>query len=121
MSTIEEIQAAIDKLTKLKAESTPKPWHDWEDDLTGEVDLWHDQEQRLHIANVGVAGMPRVEADAELITVLHRTIDAQLALLTHTVEIRGKYVEQGFERHWEAAVRDAGDLDLARAINGGTQ
>ena len=118
MSAIEEIQAAIDKLTKLKAESTPKPWHDWEDDLTGEVDLWHDQEQRLHIANVGVAGMPRVEADAELITVLHSTIDAQLAILG-TVRLRLRTVFRGCDKPYPDTIANA--LTLARAINGGTQ
>jgi hypothetical protein len=113
MSVVEEIQAAIDKLTKLKAESTPKPWEDSEDDLTGDVDLWHDQEQRLHIATVGVAGMPRVEADAELIAVLHRTLDAQLAILTNARD------------WWNAWPK--GDIDadvvvaLARAINGEVQ
>ena len=80
-TAVETIQAAIEKLEALKAESTPGPWHDWEDDLTNEVDVWHDQEQRSHIANCGVAGMPRVEADAQLIVTLHRTIDAQLAIL----------------------------------------
>ena len=114
MSAVEEIQAAIDKLTKLKAESTPKPWHDWEDDLTGEVDLWHDQEQRLHIANFGIAGMPRGEVDAELIAVLHRTIDAQLAILHHAID------EYEPRDDTMSFITEDG-LTLARAINGGTQ
>ena len=109
MTAAEEIEAAIVKLTVLKAESTPKPWHDWEDDLTNEVDLWHDQEQRLHIATIGVAGMPRVEADADLIVTLHRTIDAQLGILWHVAEHYRGDLGIGTNRHVVA---------LARAING---
>jgi len=81
MNAAETIKAAIDKLEVLKAKSTPSPWHYWADDLTGDVDLWHDQEQRSWIATLGIESAPTVLADAELIVTLHRTIDAQLVLL----------------------------------------
>lgn len=109
-TAVETIQAAIEKLEALKAESTPGPWHDWEDDLTNEVDVWHDQEQRSHIANCGVAGMPRVEADADLIVTLHRTIDAQLAILRHAIE------NQEIAHGWVTVDNDA--VVLAESILG---
>lgn len=113
----ETIQAAIDKLERLRDESTPKPWHYWTDDLNGDVDLWHDQEQRLWIGNLGQHENARVYRDADLIVTLHRTIDAQLAIL------RNSYGgAQDVDRYgWSSAdspdaVADA--LDLARAIIG---
>lgn len=85
MSQVELLTRAIERLETLRAESTPKPWHYAVDDLTNEVDVWHDQEHRSHIANFGVAGMPRVLSDADLIVTLHRTIDAQLAVLRNAL------------------------------------
>jgi hypothetical protein len=81
MNAAETIAAAIEKLETLKAESTPSPWHHWTDDLTGDVDLWHDQEARSYIATLGHSDAPRVNRDADLIVTLHRTIDPILAIL----------------------------------------
>lgn len=86
MTPVERLEAAIKRLEQLRDAATPKPWHAQEDDLTNEVDVWHDQEWRSHVANVGVAGEPRVIADAELVATLHRTIDAQLAILRDSAE-----------------------------------
>jgi hypothetical protein len=120
MNAAETIAAAIEKLETLKAESTPSPWHHWTDDLTGDVDLWHDQEARSYIATLGHSDAPRVNRDADLIVTLHRTIDAQLKILRRDIDIRVAYIARGVLAQWVEAVERAGDLDLARAILGET-
>jgi hypothetical protein len=91
MTPVEKLQAAIDKLTMLKEQSTPR-WarsHDYT--APGELALcFHDL----------------LDADAELVLTLHRTIDAQLAILRDAVEF-GKtfgYGESGSRSsqidHW---------------------
>ena len=135
MSAVEEIRAAIVKLTELKAESTPGPW---ELEPPGKYfDPRWDDTRIMHAANrptdpnydrylfrdgsyaedSGGLGL----ADAELIVTLHRTIDAQLHILTGTVTLYPSFVANGTEDQWLHAVERAGDLALARAINGGTQ
>jgi hypothetical protein len=104
MSDVEEIQAAIDKLTGLKTDSTPGVWG----------------------GRVTILGITRVETDdhyivAEvygdedeaycniaLIAVLHRTIDAQLAILTNS---------RDWWNAWPKGDIDADVVALARAIN----
>jgi hypothetical protein len=108
MSAVEEIQAAIDKLTKLKTESTPGAWG----------------------GRVSILGIIRVQTDdhyivaevygdeddalcnTDLIVTLHRTIDAQLAILTNA---------RDWWNSWPKGDIDADVVVLARAINGGTQ
>ena len=111
MTPIQKVEAAILRLETLKTESTPRPWHDWTDDLTNEVDVWHDQEARCHVANFGVAGECGVLADAELVSTLHSTIDPMLELL------------RGAARYMAATGDYAHDvvLVLADAILGDTQ
>ena len=93
MSAVERVQAAIDKLTELKAVSTRGPWHEWTNDLTDRVELWHDQEVRLWVADLG-NDEPGALADADLIVALHRTIDAQLAILERWLEYRPLTMEE---------------------------
>jgi hypothetical protein len=81
----ETITAAIQKLETLKAETTPAPWHYWTDDLNGDVDLWHDQERRHWIANLGRHEDARVYRDADLIVTMHRAIDPVLMILRDNV------------------------------------
>lgn len=81
MNAQQTIAAAIKKLETLKAESTPSPWHYWTDDLNGDVDLWHDQEQRHWIANLGRHEDMRVYRDADLIVTMHRVIEPVLTIL----------------------------------------
>lgn len=132
MTQAEEIQTAIDKLTALKASSTPGPW-DIEDG-------WKPPQWNEHTYARVVAGQPnpisgirspvvstngsapgsaakrRDLADADLVITLHATIDAQLTILakaladenmaaTHTWFNAGQLTRPG--------------LLLARAINGG--
>lgn len=121
MSPVERLQAAIEKLEKLRDESTPASWHYWTDELTGEVDIWHDGEARSHVAQIGKHEDVRVYRDADLIVTLHRTIDAQLAILRNTVRLHGEFVALGKESHWLEAIERAGDLALADAILGSDQ
>jgi hypothetical protein len=91
LTPVQRLKEAIQRLETLKDTSTPRPWESCEDDLTNEVDVWHDHEHRSHVAACGVAGMTHVLADAELIVTLHRTIDAQLAILHRELSFAQQY------------------------------
>lgn len=119
MSEVERLEAAIEKLEALKAESTPAPWHYWTNDLTGDVDLWHDQEVRSHIATVGQHEQPRVYSDAELIVTLHRTIDAQLAILRTQLESYSKFPPASEPGYVPKSPNAQNALALADSILGG--
>lgn len=71
MSAVERLQAAIDKLERLRAEATPNPWH-----ASGRY-IGHREADGKSIRYHLRAG----ESDADLIVTLHRTINAQLAIL----------------------------------------
>lgn len=117
MNAIDEIQAAIVKLTEMKAQSTPGPWHEWQNDLSDRIEVWHDQEQRLWVADLGEHGPTgSALADANLIVTLHATIDAQLAFLLDAANrIAVEENRAGIELYYRSA------LTLARAINGAVQ
>lgn len=92
-TAVETIQAAIEKLEEFKTESTPSPWTAMEyDDNPGD--------QGVPIIGGGEAGSMKGHltaytmtlgneeqsvVDADLIVTLHRTIDAQLAILHHAL------------------------------------
>lgn len=99
MNAAEIIQAAIDKLAHQRSRSSDGAWHvDGLSRTNGTVALSNDVGRYVvHYA---------AEADADLITTLHRTIDAQLAILRE----HGKPAPGGSV--------DAAVLDLARAILG---
>ena len=112
MTAIEEIQAAIVKLEALGMLVDPGP-----------LIRWHDQEHIpgwdgfIVIGDSAEEGEPcnpvaRVYTDelSELIVTLHRTIDAQLAILLHVAEHCRGDLGIGTNRYVVA---------LARAINGG--
>lgn len=99
LSPGERLEAAIEKLEALKAESTQptggkawiqgRPWRHYEkptEVYTGEMSI--DSQDIVH-------GLPE-PADAELIVTLHRTIDAQIyilkAALVRKVNRFGEYV-----------------------------
>lgn len=77
MNAIERIQAAIEKLEALKAQATGGEW--WKSGL--EVFAGPGLS-----ADYLVVENARLRADAELIVTLHRTIDAQLAVLRSGLE-----------------------------------
>lgn len=88
MTPIEKLQAAIDKLEALKAESTPGTWRAWDS-------FSSDRAPRVYITgnNSGPSDGNRVarvenqeNQDADLIVTLHRTIDTQLEILRFVVD-----------------------------------
>lgn len=118
------LNAAIEKLETLKAESTPGPWHHWPE--AGAVEIyssWRDPEDRPSSETVIVSSVrPRLgwghdiyepdEPNAELIVVLHRTVDAQLAIL-RAAQLEHTDAMTPIEKpYWDAA------LALADAILG---
>ena len=99
MSAVEEIQQAIATLERLRAESTPGAWEGYDDGIL--VGINSPQ------VTVAFEGDLRVR-DIDLIVTLHRTIDAQLAIMRLSLgDARGS------EFCWQFA------LPLARSINGG--
>ena len=104
MSAVDEIQAAIDRLTNLKETSTPGPWIGWR-----QYDPLRGTQFGIEARDVPTAKVYTIE-DADLIERLHATIDAQLAILR-----RGEVLAANWpESEWKLTV------DLARAINGTT-
>lgn len=135
MTDAETIQAAIDKLEARKADSTPGPWDFEYTDESIEINAgsartrWNEAhtsgipasswKTTDRILEVEVFDLDEDEADliagnAELITTLHRTIDALLAILRveHRIALRAQPATYG---NLES---DQRVLDLARAILG---
>lgn len=117
MTAVEEIQTAIDELTRLKDSSTEGYWRVYEDSGTT---IHSDPETYSPLIDAGdfAASSERFEnpADAYLIVTLHRTIDAQLAILR-----LGLAFYHGDPTLLPGVVRAADNaLALARAINGVT-
>lgn len=111
MNAAETIAAAIEKLEHLKGTSTDGPWVDEYSGEAGACVVPADAESTRE----AVAQLRLLPAafDAELIATLHRTIDAQLAILRRHYDIAwvmGKSYPVSYE--------DFGVLDLARAILG---
>lgn len=106
MGAVDEIRAAIESLERLKEQSAPAPWEGWKqyNPLRGEV---YGVE-----ANGEEVAKTYSLADTELIEVLHRTIDPQLAILRRAMGV----LDLSFG-HAESAVER--ECALARAINGG--
>lgn len=112
MTAIEEIRQAITTLERLKAESTPGPWNVDQN----EPAIWTSGDSVeggtiCYINSDQQTGDHRPYGDAELIVTLHRTIDAQLAILQHALE------EYNPRDDAQGYIVDDG-LELAHAING---
>lgn len=99
MNAVEEIPAAIEKLAALKSEATKGPWEGWR-----KYDPLRGTQFGIEAASAEVAKVYTPQ-DAELIEVLHATIDAQLEVL----HLGLRY-----------AAFDRSALILARAIIGAT-
>jgi hypothetical protein len=99
MSAIEEINAAIVKLNELSAQPQPPFFTGWDDENFTDGN-WDD-----HVSEGFEYGVAWGEWKA-----VHRTIDAQLAIMQTTVE--EEHAEWLTELEWQNA------LNLARAING---
>lgn len=104
------ISAAIEKLERLKAESTEGPWEVETIPETGESRVTRHFEFFGPQSESVAPGMVTV-ADADLIVTLHRTIDCQLRLLREMKHLR----ETGEVGPGDLYVTD----ELASAILGG--
>lgn len=129
MSAVERLQAAIDKLERQRHDSAGRGAHAWAAHSTTDKPSGHD----AAIRGVGFPddffdGVADVydPADAELIVTLHRTIDAQLAILRDGIARVHSWTDPdsqvGYEPHLDGPYppgADATYLALADAILGG--
>ena len=110
MSAVDEIHSAIDKLTKLRDESTSGPWFPWRSQSghgNSSVDAaTYDPDNPTTVCEGW-----RVQ-DIDLIVTLHATIDAQLEFLEAALKAVNE--TRGASSHSGPA------FTLARAINGTT-
>ncbi|WP_030149521.1 hypothetical protein [Mycetocola saprophilus] len=117
MTTLDLLERAHAHLTELRDKSTPGPWVSVTPGLVSSCTAIHAAgHQKLtwddHFGEVFEY------SDADLIVTLHRTIDAQLKILAHDIDIYKQMVALGQEAAAEAAIWRAGDGGLARAILG---
>ena len=113
MTPVERLHAAIDKLERLKLDGTPGPWRVWTDKFSGDFEVRAPDGLVAPLWVFGPAVRPH--ANAPLIVTLHRTIDAQLTILRHDVDMHDLVPEEA----WLRSMERSGDLDLADAILGG--
>ena len=99
VTVVERLEAAIAKLEQLKADGTLGPWNVDMIPETGECRVVRFFEFfGSHLEEVTNGGS--IQPDAELIVTLHRTIDAQLAILRAGLS-------DGAPLHTELALADA--------------
>jgi len=89
-----DLQALLDEIDRLDQEATKGPWWGVMDDLTDVVQIFHDQEQKLHVADIGDKTLERVWQDAEFIA-LARTALPQLAKALRAVLAKCASMERG--------------------------
>jgi hypothetical protein len=113
MSAIEELKAAIDKLER-RVKSVLGLMEVGADtnELYGRVESDHDENGDLTAYGLNLTGIDSDEEINEAIVTLHRTVDAQLAILRHTANFYSGDLGISTNRHV---------VELARSINGGTQ
>ena len=109
MSVTEEIRAAIEKLLALAYSSSDGPWDAHIESGPAVISAELFDADGAHVIDDGYV------ADVELIAVLHRTIDAQFAILRDAVD---RFDSACCDRHGLLGSADA--LALARAITGVT-
>lgn len=93
---VERLQVAIEKLERLKDTATPGDWRAGSDSYgNAEVRSWFDNDQN---GNTRIAhAYAHDRADSYLIVILHRTIDAQLAILREALfQLEGSPSQAGF-------------------------
>ena len=111
VTAADEIRAAIEKLEELKESTRYFEVNGWLcEGQPGDTvrDYFHPD-----------GGASPLTNDPVIVT-LHRTIDAQLAILRRDVDMYEKFAQDRQVGVWRDAVERGGDLALARAINGVT-
>lgn len=110
MSAVDEIEAAIAKLTELRDAGTNAPWGS--ENITELAEPQSDLVAETRGGTVLVAAQA-LNTDADLIVTLHRTIDAQLGFLILVRDLdMGASLDMLGHSGFFGKV-----LDLARAIN----
>lgn len=107
MSPIEKLEAAIAKLEKLKAAARAdvEVWVAYDD-----LGIW-----AIRTTNDSAIGIDFFREDAELIVTLHRTIDAQLAILRLELHMARTYGWPQFPFDERLAVLALADAILEEA------
>ena len=109
VSAVAEIETAIAKITELREASSPAPWTAWKQRRQGYVMTCGIEDTRGEITAIAMT-MP----DAQLVEVMHRTIDAQLAFLVSVSDLNlGDGLDGLSGSGFFGKV-----VNLARAING---
>ena len=118
MNAVEEIQSAIDKLTTLKAECTPGRWLV---DAEDKCSIYYEDGGAtiLQPEDWYPRGDNCPAENAELVVTLHRTIDAQLAILYEALDFATTSSAIGMPET-EILGYYGTTHEIARAINGGT-
>ena len=106
MTVVERLEGAIAKLEQLKADSLPGPWF-----ITYERERWPRVWGNSDGQDADQVAKTHHRGDADLIVTLHRTIDAQLAILKAAREDFAKFGRKPSEFF-------DNDLALADAILG---
>lgn len=83
MTPVERLQAAIDRLESMREEAPPGPW---EQHLSGWSTTLYSGLDSEHPWSAVEVAAAQTRYSAQLIVTLHRTIDAQLAILHLAVE-----------------------------------
>jgi len=117
LTAVEEIQAAIQKLTAQRAAAVEGPWDNSYGELSGKDYISVvDMEVRCGSYCQGGTAQGVTTATGDLIATLHATIDAQLALLGDSLVRR--YGDTGLVLVYLREYIGGNALTLARAING---
>lgn len=80
MNAVEKLEAAIAKLEELRDQSSLGPWCAWK--LRGNTGRMTYGIEDAYGEDIAVI---RSSPESELIEILHRTVDAQLAILRHAL------------------------------------
>lgn len=78
MTPVQRLQAAIDRLESLREEAPPGPWEHWLSQASRVLYSGLDLDHPISAEEVLTA---HSKYSTQLVEVLHRTIDAQLAIL----------------------------------------
>ena len=108
VNAVDEIEAAIRKLTKLRDAATPGPWWAWH---SGNGRMGSSVDAATHDPDNPEMVVEGMAADVDLIVTALGTIDAQLAILRASIPNAQLAINTGTQSTGVA-------VDLARAING---
>lgn len=116
MNPVEKLQAAIERLEELRADSAPGAWTTYRDE--GSLGWYVNSSEHGRVLSTGYVGNNDSKSHADLIVTLHSTIPALLAILRDIAERYRKFPPAS-EPGWEPkAPSTVNALALATAILG---